>query len=119
MTISGEQERLEVIRNILKSQSPQSQSLPLRLIAGVEDADDCAVFDIYGDLSLVVGTDFVRGTNFMLFQEGYLNYFDLGYYLVVANLSDIAAMGAQPVGLTTIIRYPHSLEDNDFVCLVR
>ena len=46
--------------------------------------DDCAVYDIQENLSLVVGTDFVRGTNFTLFREHYLDDFDMGYYLVVA-----------------------------------
>src|SRR6266849_8944746 len=92
MTISSEQKRLEIIRDILKPKTFPRTDLPVQLAIGTEDADDCAVYDIYDNLSLVVGTDFVRGTNFKLFQEGYLNYFDLGYYLVAANLSDVAAM---------------------------
>lgn len=87
----------------------------MQLVSGAEDADDCAVYDLPGNLSLVVGMDFVRGTKFTLFQEGKLNYFDIGYYLVVANLSDIAAMGATPTGLTTVIRYPDTLEDANFI----
>jgi thiamine-monophosphate kinase len=79
-----------------------------------DDNDDCAVYDFPGNLSLVIGMDFVRGPGFVLFQEHYLNYFDLGYYLVVANLSDIAAMGATPIGITTVIRYHESLTDEDF-----
>jgi thiamine-monophosphate kinase len=118
MTISGEQKRLEIIREILTSQPSQSFTSQVQLVAGVGDADDCAVYDIQGNLSLVVGTDFVRGTNFTLFRELYLDYFDIGYYLVVANLSDIAAMGAIPVGLTTVVRYPDSLEDADFTRLI-
>jgi len=113
---SDEQQRLEIIRHILKVQP--SEKLPMQLVSGAEDADDCAVYDLPGNLSLVVGMDFVRGTKFALFQEGYLNYFDIGYYLIVANLSDIAAMGATPTGLTTVIRYPDTLEDADFIQIV-
>jgi thiamine-monophosphate kinase len=118
MTISDEPRRLEIIRDILTSQPSYNPVSPVQLVAGVRDADDCAVYDIQENLSFVVGTDFVRGTYFTLFRELYLDYFDIGYYLVVANLSDIAAMGATPVGLTTVVRYPDSLEDADFTRLI-
>jgi thiamine-monophosphate kinase len=113
---SNEQKRLAIIQSIFKAQL--SEKMPMRLVSSTEDADDCAVYDLPGNLSLVVGMDFVRGTKFTLFQEGYLDYFDIGYYLVVANLSDIAAMGAKPTGLTTVIRYPETLEDADFIQIV-
>ena len=117
MAHSDEQKRLEIIQGIFKAQL--NEKTPMLLVSSIEDADDCAVYDLPGSLSLVVGMDFVRGTKFMLFQEGYLDYFDIGYYLVVANLSDIAAMGATPTGLTTVIRYPDSLEDADFIQIVK
>jgi thiamine-monophosphate kinase len=113
---SDEQKRLAIIQRIFKAQL--SEKTPMRLVSGTEDVDDCAVYDLPGNFSLVVGMDFVRGTKFTLFQEGYLDYFDVGYYLVVANLSDIAAMGAIPTGLTTVIRYPETLEDVDFIQIV-
>lgn len=116
MAHSEEQKRLGIIQRIFKAQL--IAKTPMRLVSGIEDADDCAAYDLPGNLSLVVGMDFVRGTNFILFQEGYLDYFDVGYYLVVANLSDIAAMGATPTGLTTVIRYPDRLEDADFIQIV-
>lgn len=116
--ISSERKRLEIVRGILKEQSLPGMGLPVKLAIDVEDADDCAVYDLPGNLSLLVGMDFVRGTGFKLFQEKYLNYFDIGYYLVVANLSDIAAMGGAPIGLTTVVRYPASLEDADFIQVI-
>jgi thiamine-monophosphate kinase len=114
MEISGEQKRLEIVRQILAGQSFQGNSIPVQLVVGTEDADDCAVYDLPGNLSLVIGTDFIRGTGFILFQRHYLSYFDIGYYLVIANLSDIAAMGATPIGLTTVVRYNDTLDDADF-----
>ena len=114
MEISGEQKRLEIVRQILAVQSFQGNSIPVQLVVSAENADDCAVYDLPGNLSLVVGTDFIRGTGFILFQKGLLNYFDIGYYLVIANLSDIAAMGATPIGLTTVIRYKDTLDDANF-----
>lgn len=62
----------------------------------------------------MIASDFVRGSGFYLFELGYLNYFDIGYYLVIANLSDLAAMGARPTGLTTIVRYSKKMSDEDF-----
>jgi len=114
MKISGEQKRLEIVRQILAEQPFLENSIPVQLVVNAEDADDCAIYDLPGNLSLVVGTDFIRGTGFILFQEQYLNYFDIGYYLVIANLSDIAAMGATPIGLTTVVRYNDTLDDDDF-----
>ncbi len=121
MTISGEQERLKIIRSILQERSAPLQSFggAVRLVVGANDVDDCAVYDLPGNLSLVVGMDFVRGTKFTLFRENYLSYFDIGYYLVVANLSDVAAMGATPIGLTTVVRYPDTLEDHAFAEIIQ
>lgn len=121
MTISGEQTRLQIIRSILKEQSLplQSSNASVDLVVDANDADDCAVYNFPGNLSLVVGMDFIRGTKFTLFREHYLNYFDIGYYLVVANLSDVAAMGATPIGLTTVVRYPDTLEDVDFAEIIQ
>ena len=121
MTISGEQTRLQIIRSILNEQSLPVQSIAaaVDLVVDSSDADDCAVYNLPGNLSLVVGMDFIRGTKFTLFRERYLNYFDIGYYLVVANLSDVAAMGATPIGLTTVVRYPDTLEDADFAEIIQ
>jgi thiamine-monophosphate kinase len=45
---------------------------------------------------------------------GLLSNFDIGYYLVAANVSDIAAMGAMPIGVLTVVRYPNDLDDEEF-----
>jgi len=84
------------------------------LIAGVDAQDDCAVFRFHGDHELVVGSDYVRGPKFRLYEMGYLDEYDLGYYLVAANLSDIAAMGARPIGLLSVVRYPPDMTDEVF-----
>ena len=121
MTISDEQTRLQIIRSILQEQTLPVQGIAagVNLVVDADDADDCAVYNLAGNLSLVVGMDFIRGTKFTLFREHYLNYFDIGYYLVVANLSDVAAMGATPIGLTTVVRYPDTLEDADFAEVIQ
>ncbi|MDI5977620.1 thiamine-phosphate kinase [Amycolatopsis magusensis] len=81
------------------------------LVAGVDAQDDCAVYRFHGDHELVVGSDYVRGPKFRLYEMGYLDEYDLGYYLVAANLSDIAAMGAKPIGVLSVVRYPPEMTD--------
>jgi thiamine-monophosphate kinase len=61
-----------------------------------------------------VGTDYVRGPKFALYELGLQSNFDIGYYVVAANVSDIAAMGARPLGILTVVRYPNDLDDASF-----
>lgn len=86
----------------------------VELIAGADTQDDCAVFRFSGNHELVVGSDYVRGPKFRLYEMGYLDEYDLGYYLVAANISDIAAMGAKPIGLLSVVRYPPEMNDAVF-----
>lgn len=79
------------------------------LLVGADAQDDCAVFRIQGTQDLVLGSDYVRGPKFRLYELGYLNDYDIGYYLAMANFSDIAAMGAQPIALLSVIRYPRTM----------
>ncbi|MFG1948798.1 thiamine-phosphate kinase [Nonomuraea sp. NPDC048826] len=85
-----------------------------RLLAGVPAQDDCAVFGLLGDQELVLGSDYVRGPKFQLYELGHLNEYDIGYYLAIANFSDIAAMGAHPIALLSVIRYPKNMPDDVF-----
>lgn len=85
------------------------------LTLGADSKDDCASYDIDGPVTLVVGSDYVRGPKFALYEQGLLTNFDIGYYLVAANVSDIAAMGASPIGVLTVVRYPHDLDDAAFL----
>jgi thiamine-monophosphate kinase len=112
MTVSentSESFRFEIIKNIFQFTNSASQGM-----RGVSDFDDAAIVPISEENCLVVASDFVRGSGFTLFKKGYLNYFDVGYYLVAANLSDIAAMGVKPIGLTNIVRYTKDLSNKEF-----
>lgn len=108
----------QIIDNFLSGQSGSSLGVEggpeavLRL--GADAKDDCAVFDVAGPASIVVGSDYVRGPKFVLYEIGLLSRFDIGYYLVAANVSDIAAMGAVPLGVLTVVRYPNELDDAGF-----
>lgn len=84
------------------------------LIADAESQDDCAVFRVAEPLDVVVSSDYVRGSKFLLHELGLLDEYDLGYYLASANFSDIAAMGAKPIGLLSVVRYPKSMSDDTF-----
>ena len=115
MTISDEFTRIAILRDILADEHHKDSIVQV----GVKQLDDAAVIKIAGGMSLVIASDFVRGSGFFLFELGHLNYFDVGYYLVVANLSDLAAMGARPTGLTTTIRYSKRVTDDDFKQIFR
>ncbi|MEU1072549.1 MULTISPECIES: thiamine-phosphate kinase [unclassified Streptomyces] len=91
-----------------------ADGLAVRLTAGADARDDCAVYDLDSPMSLVVGSDYIRGPKFVLYELGLLSGFDIGYYLAVANVSDVAAMGATPIGLLSVVRYPHEMDDAEF-----
>lgn len=78
------------------------------VVEGVSDQDDAAVLQLPQGFELCATTDFVRGTGFTLFQRGYLSFRDLGRYVVGANVSDLAAMGATPLCYLSVVRYESS-----------
>lgn len=98
--------------------SDDQHSADVSLILGADARDDCAVYRISGDVEMVVGSDYVRGPKFTMYELGLLSLYDLGYYLVIANLSDIAAMGAVPAAFLSVVRYPRDLSDSQFLELM-
>lgn len=84
------------------------------ITCGADNRDDCAVLEIGGEFDLVIGSDFVRGTGFFLFEEGVLSYEDIGWYLAAANISDVAAMGARQGGLLIAVRWSKDLTDEQW-----
>ena len=110
--ISDEPNRLsEIVSKIFSAPLVDST---VSLIADAESQDDCAVFRIAEPLDVVASSDYVRGSKFRLHELGLLDEYDLGYYLASANFSDIAAMGAKPIGLLSVVRYPKSMSDDTF-----
>lgn len=70
--------------------------------------DDAAVFrSSYADMVVAVDT-FVEGVHF---TKQTLSPFQIGYRLLAANLSDIAAMGAEPLFYLVSIVIPSSVSD--------
>lgn len=123
---SDEPTRLaNIITSLFRDQSITTEQVvvdetsTVDLVAGADAQDDCAVFRMNGDQELVVGSDYVRGPKFRLCEMGYLSEYDLGHYLVAANVSDIAAMGAHPIGLLSVVRYPPDMTDDSFENLMQ
>ena len=118
-TFSDEPSRVaQIVKSFLGGQTgaivgPESEPLA-RLVIGGDRKDDCAAYEVYRPVTIVVGTDYVRGPKFALYELGLLSNFDIGYYVVAANVSDIAAMGATPLGVLTVVRYPNDLDDESF-----
>ncbi len=91
-----------LILEYLKERAPRYSE---GIIIGISEMDDCAVLECEPGYQICVTSDFIRGTDFDLYRHDFLNDYDLGYYLAAANFSDLAAMGAKPLGLLTNIRF--------------
>ena len=80
--------------------------MPDRQVVGI--GDDGAVLPLpNGEQKLVVTTDtMVEGRHFKL---DYTSFFELGVKIVAVNLSDLAAMGADPLAATVTLQLPPSL----------
>ncbi|RCG31531.1 thiamine-phosphate kinase [Sphaerisporangium album] len=122
--ISDEPTRLaNIIGSVFAGQSKNwstrlSGGEEVELKVGADAQDDCAVFHLDGQQDIVLGSDYVRGAKFMLYELGHLNEYDVGYYLAMANFSDIAAMGANPIALLSVIRYPRTMTDDTFRAVI-
>jgi len=100
---TGEDGILELIRKVFPKEliAPDSLVIPALL-------DDAAVLSgkLLSDEELVVTSDvLVEGADFLF---DWMSYFDLGYKSLVVNLSDLAAMGASPLGMVVVIGLPDS-----------
>lgn len=121
--ISDEPERVRLLSTgIFAAQSSaytptEDAHSSLRVSLGADAADDAAVFDFTGSGQLVASSDYVRGTGFTMYELGLLSSYDIGYYLVAANVSDIAAMGARQLAFLSVVRYPSDLSDNEFLAI--
>lgn len=70
--------------------------------------DDCALLDIPPGMQLAVSTDMlVEGRHFL----AEANPFKLGHKALAVNLSDLAAMGAEPLAFTLALALPETNTD--------
>ena len=66
--------------------------------------DDAAVLEVPAGERVVVTTDTsVEGVHF---RRDWLNHFEIGYRATAASLSDLAAMGARPLGIVIALTLP-------------
>jgi thiamine-monophosphate kinase len=80
--------------------------------------DDAAVIDIKDENHYFLASTDKLSEKPLAFEEGIMNYYDLGYLLCVANLSDIAAMGGKPVGFLFSLGVPRDFKLRDLRALV-
>ncbi len=66
-------------------------------------ADDCAVIDISDEECLVVTTDMLHRTTDFPPQ---MSPWQIGWMAAAVNLSDVASMGARPVGILSALGFP-------------
>jgi thiamine-monophosphate kinase len=79
--------------------------------------DDCALIEVSGDLCVCVSTDRVPA-DLRSFKLGLINFRQLGQYLAVLNISDIAAAGGRPVALLLNLAFPPDFSVDDFQSLL-
>lgn len=96
----GERALISRLSDIFKISG--SRETQRRILVG-SGSDDCAVLDLDGENCLVVTTDMLhRTTDFPVEMTPW----QMGWMSAAVNLSDIAAMGAEPAGLLMAIGMP-------------
>jgi thiamine-monophosphate kinase len=70
--------------------------------------DDCAVLQPQGDVEWVITTD--TQVEDVHFRRAWLTPYQIGWRAMAVNLSDIAAMGAQPFGALAALALPATTE---------
>ena len=75
--------------------------------------DDCALIPITSKLYVCVSTDRVP-PDLISFKLGLIAYRELGRYLAVLNISDIAAAGGEPSALLLNLAFPRDFDLADF-----
>jgi len=90
----------DAIRRMLERWGPRARRI----------GDDAAVITTLGDRAFVVSTDI--SIENVHFRRAWLTPEEIGYRAAVAALSDIAAMGAKPIGLLAAIGLPKSWRAN-------
>ncbi len=72
----------------------------------VRIGDDAAVLNVPKGEQIVVTTD--TSVDGVHFQRDWLTYFEIGYRATAASLSDLAAMGAHPLGVVIALTLPEA-----------
>ena len=94
----GEREAIKIIINLLKDEKES------------EIGDDCAKLDFY-DKYLLASTDVISE---MTHIPKDTNPWQIGWFAVAVNLSDIAAKGGQPLGILLSLGLPRNKNEAFF-----
>ena len=90
----------DAIREMLRRWGPRAGGI----------GDDAALLDVPAGQQLAVSTDSsVEGVHF---RRGWLSPREIGYRATVAALSDLAAVGASPIGLVSAIALPNDWQES-------
>ncbi len=108
-----ERDIISLITELLEAESKTGSTCRPVVGPGI---DDCAVIDM-GDSGLLVATTDMLHRK-ADFPSGMTPY-QMGWMSIAVNLSDIAAMGARPVGIMTALGLPLDMEVDDVKELVR
>ncbi len=98
----GEQRLISNIRSIIR---------PTEDVEGTDD--DAAIIDVKGNV--VVSTDVVTFERHM--PKG-MSYEKFGWMAAAVNFSDLAAMGARPIGLLASLSMPQDMDEHDLYDIV-
>lgn len=79
--------------------------------------DDAAILSHSGPAHLVISTDLL--VEDIHFSRESASWYDIGYKAAVANLSDIAAMGATPTYILVAVAFPSHMTHHDWKELYR
>ncbi|HEX2721721.1 MAG TPA: thiamine-phosphate kinase [Gemmatimonadaceae bacterium] len=84
----------DAIRRMLERWGPRARHI----------GDDAAVITTLGERALIVSTD--TSVENVHFRREWLSPQEIGYRAVAAALSDVAAMGAEPLGILACLAFP-------------
>ncbi len=105
----SEWQRIARLREIFEARPSGPSSVRLGI------GDDAATLAIEG--TLVVSVD--ACVEHVHFERAWLSMSDLGYKATMAALSDLAAMGAEPVGILGSLVLPAGVDDEELVAIGR
>jgi len=106
--MSSERDRIELLRNALGGQLPQG------VLLGI--GDDAAAITPPAEALVWTVDAAVEGVHF---RRDLLTLEDVGYRATMAAASDLAAMGAAPIGLLAALVLPAWVSDADLEALAR
>ncbi|MEA2706779.1 MAG: thiamine-monophosphate kinase [Gemmatimonadaceae bacterium] len=92
----GPGKEFDIVRTLLSEWGKSAQHI----------GDDAAIVDVPAGEKLVITTD--TSVDGVHFRHEWLNHFEIGYRATAAALSDLAAMGARPLGILIALTLPES-----------